>query len=153
MRNKVQVYTDGACSGNPGPGGYAAVIIADKNEVQELCGGAQQTTNNRMEIMGAISALEYLAPGPEIEIYTDSRYLRDGITLWINKWRTNSWVSSRNEPVKNIDLWQQLDELVNRHKGKIKWVWVKGHAGDPQNERADSLARQALIAAVMKKTS
>ena len=139
--NKVVIYTDGACSGNPGPGGWGAILIYRENE-KELCGGEPDTTNNRMELLAAIKAVEALKRAVKIELHTDSSYLRDGITKWINGWKRNGWKTSQKKPVKNEDLWKQLDAINQNHD--ISWHWVKGHAGHPLNERADELARQGM---------
>ncbi len=137
----VMIYTDGACSGNPGPGGWGA-ILSYRDRCREISGGEALTTNNRMELMAAISALEALTRRSRVEIHTDSAYLRDGITKWIHSWKRNGWKTADKKPVKNVELWQRLDEARNRHD--IKWHWVKGHAGHPENERADELAREAM---------
>ena len=139
--NKVVIYTDGACSGNPGPGGWGALLIYGENE-KEICGGEADTTNNRMELTAAIKAAEALKRNVKIELHTDSNYLRDGITKWINGWKRNGWKNSQKKPVKNEDLWKRLDEINQNHD--ISWHWVKGHAGHPLNERADELARQGM---------
>ncbi|MGZ5852333.1 MAG: ribonuclease HI [Hyphomicrobium sp.] len=137
----VVVYTDGACSGNPGPGGWGAILTwGDK--CKELSGGEATTTNNRMELMAAISALEALTRPSRVELHTDSVYLKDGITKWIHGWKKNGWRTADKKPVKNADLWQRLDEVQRVHD--IDWRWVKGHAGHAENERADELARLAL---------
>ncbi len=137
----VIIYSDGACSGNPGPGGWGAVLIyGDKR--REIQGGDPQTTNNRMELMGAMEALNALTRPCAVEMHTDSEYVRKGITEWIHKWKTNGWRTAGKEPVKNADLWQALDAARQRHD--ITWRWVKGHAGDPENERADELAREGM---------
>lgn len=138
---RVIIYTDGACSGNPGPGGWGAVLAYDGHR-KELSGGEPETTNNRMEILAAIRALEALKRRSLVELHTDSRYLRDGITDWIRKWKTNGWRTAAKKPVKNVDLWQRLDALIAEHD--VTWHWVRGHAGHPENERADELARQAI---------
>lgn len=138
---RVVIYTDGACSGNPGPGGWGAVLAYDGHR-KELSGGEPETTNNRMEILAAIRALEALKRRSSVDLHTDSRYLRDGITEWIRKWKTNGWRTAAKKPVKNVDLWQRLDELIAEHD--VTWHWVRGHAGHPGNERADELARQAI---------
>jgi ribonuclease HI len=138
----VIIYSDGACSGNPGPGGWGAVLIwGDKRK--ELSGGEPETTNNRMELRAATEALLALKrPDTLAEIHTDSQYVRKGITEWIGKWKANGWKTADKKPVKNADLWMALDEARRRHK--ISWHWVKGHAGEPENERADELARQGM---------
>jgi ribonuclease HI len=138
----VDIFTDGACSGNPGPGGWGAILRFDAIE-KELSGGEPLTTNNRMEMMAAISALEALKRPCRVRLHTDSIYLRDGITRWINKWRSNGWLTSDRKPVKNADLWMRLENAMAPHR--IEWAWVRGHAGHPENERADELARQALL--------
>jgi ribonuclease HI len=137
----VVIYTDGACSGNPGPGGWGAILTYGDN-CKEIAGGEEVTTNNRMELMAAISALEALKRPSRVELHTDSSYLKNGITQWIHGWKRNGWRTSDKKPVKNAELWQRLDEARNRHE--IDWHWVKGHAGHPENERADELARQAM---------
>jgi ribonuclease HI len=137
----VELFTDGACSGNPGPGGWG-VIIRWGNHEKELCGGENETTNNRMELMAAIQGLESLTRGVNATLYTDSKYVKDGITQWINNWKRNGWRTAAKKPVKNVDLWKRLDEALVRHR--VDWQWVKGHAGHVENERADELARQGL---------
>jgi ribonuclease HI len=138
---RVIIHTDGACSGNPGPGGWGAILEYDGRE-KELSGGAAATTNNRMELTAAIEALRALKPPAVAELHTDSEYLRKGITEWINGWKRNGWKTRERKPVKNADLWQALDELTRLHK--IDWRWVRGHAGHDINERADLLARQGM---------
>ena len=139
--NKVIVHTDGACSGNPGPGGWG--VILDYNGTRkELNGGEAQTTNNRMELMGAISALEALKRPCEVEMHVDSQYVKDGITKWIHGWKKNGWKTADKKPVKNAELWQRLDDALKLHK--VSWHWVKGHAGHDDNERADELAREGM---------
>jgi ribonuclease HI len=140
-RNPVQIFTDGACSGNPGPGGWGAVLRFDGKE-KELKGGEALTTNNRMELMAAISALETLKRDCNVDMFTDSNYLRDGITKWIHSWRRNGWRTAEKKPVKNAELWQRLDAALGRHD--IRWHWVRGHAGHAENERADALAREGM---------
>jgi ribonuclease HI len=139
-------FTDGACSGNPGPGGWGALLQArDGDHVlreRALSGGEAQTTNNRMELMAAIAALEALRGPSEIRIVTDSAYLKGGITGWIHGWKRNGWKTAARKPVKNVDLWQRLDTAASRHR--VRWEWVKGHAGHPENERADALARAGM---------
>ena len=137
------IYTDGACSGNPGPGGWGALLQFGEHE-RELKGGERNTTNNRMELTAAIAALEILKRTCKVHLHTDSTYLRDGMTSWIHNWKRNSWRTTANKPVKNLDLWQRLDKAIQRHD--IEWHWIKGHAGDPGNEAADALARQGLDA-------
>jgi ribonuclease HI len=138
---RVEIHTDGACRGNPGPGGWGAVLRYGETE-KELSGGEAQTTNNRMELMGAIAALESLKVGCEVHLYTDSRYVHDGITLWLKGWKARGWKTADRKPVKNQDLWERLDLAVARHR--MKWHWVKGHSGDALNERADAIARDAI---------
>ena len=140
-RKTVEIYTDGACSGNPGPGGWGAILRYGEHE-KEIAGGEPETTNNRMELMAAICALESIKEPVSADLYTDSKYLRSGITDWINKWRRNGWRTAAKKPVKNVDLWQRLEAATARHD--VSWFWVKGHAGHPENERADALARSAL---------
>ena len=143
---KLFAYTDGACSGNPGPGGWGALMLArDGDKIvkeRELKGGEALTTNNRMELMAAISALEALDRPTEITIVTDSNYVKNGITSWIFGWKKNGWKNSAKKPVKNAELWQRLDAANARHQ--VTWEWVKGHAGHPENERADALARAGM---------
>ena len=139
----VSIYTDGACSGNPGPGGWGA-ILRWANHEKELSGGDPHTTNNRMELMGAISALEALKRPCTIDLHTDSQYLRQGITQWIHGWKRNGWRTADKNPVKNVDLWQRLEAAITRHE--VRWHWVRGHAGHDLNERADQLARGAIAA-------
>jgi ribonuclease HI len=138
---RVVIHTDGACSGNPGPGGWGA-ILQWRGHRRELKGGENHTTNNRMELMGAIAALEALKRPCEVELHTDSQYLRQGITEWIHGWKRNGWRTVERKPVKNADLWQRLDAAAACHT--MHWHWVRGHAGHPMNERADALARQAV---------
>ena len=135
----VDIFTDGACSGNPGPGGWGAILRYGEVE-KELFGGEAQTTNNRMELMAAIAALETLKRPTKVRLHTDSQYLRDGITKWIHGWKANGWRTAAKGPVKNQDLWQRLDMQRNRHD--IEFRWVRGHSGHPENERADALARR-----------
>jgi ribonuclease HI len=143
---QVEIFTDGACSGNPGPGGWGAILRlrggANDGHVKELSGGEALTTNNRMELMAAISALSALKEPVTVDLYTDSVYVRDGIRSWIENWKRNGWKTSDKKPVKNAELWQALDEARRRHK--VTWHWIKGHAGHPENERADELARMAM---------
>ncbi len=138
---RVEVFTDGACSGNPGPGGWGAVMRWRGNE-KELNGGEAATTNNRMELMAAIMALEALKRPMAVSITTDSVYVRDGITKWIHGWRRNGWKTASKKPVKNAELWQRLEKAAAPHD--VEWHWVKGHAGHPENERADALARAGV---------
>ena len=140
----IEIYTDGACSGNPGPGGWG-VVIFDANETRELNGGEAETTNNRMELRAAIEALNATDPATPVRLYTDSQYVKNGLTQWIAGWKRNGWKTSARKPVKNQDLWRALDEAAEGRE--IDWRWVKGHAGDPGNERADALARAGLGAA------
>ncbi len=137
----VVIYTDGACSGNPGPGGWGAILTSGSHR-KELKGGEDHTTNNRMELMGAISALEALKGPSNVELHTDSKYVQQGISQWIHGWKRNGWKTADKKPVKNTDLWQRLDAAIHRHD--VKWHWVKGHAGHDMNERADELAREAI---------
>src|SRR3954467_1397523 len=141
---EVEIFTDGACSGNPGPGGWGAILRYGAVE-KELAGGEPQTTNNRMELMAAIAGLEALKRPCRVALYTDSLYLRDGITKWLPNWKARGWKTASREPVKNVDLWQRLEAAASRHE--IDWHWVRGHAGHPENERADALARGAITAA------
>ena len=141
MSEPVEIWTDGACSGNPGPGGWGA-ILSYKGKERELSGGEALTTNNRMELMGAISALETLTRPCTVALHTDSQYLRQGITGWIHGWKKNGWKTADRKPVKNEELWKRLDAALKQHK--IEWKWVKGHAGDEMNERADALARAGM---------
>ena len=139
MAARVEIFTDGACSGNPGAGGWGA-ILRYKDVEKELSGGEENTTNNRMELMAVIEALSALKKECNISLYTDSKYVMSGITEWMENWKQNGWrTANKKSDVKNIDLWQQLDELCNLHE--IRWVWVKGHNGHPENERCDALAR------------
>lgn len=141
MSQKVAIWTDGACSGNPGPGGWGAILTYGPKE-KELCGGEADTTNNRMELMAAISALEGLSRACDIDLHIDSQYVKNGITSWIHGWKKNGWRTADKKPVKNAELWQRLEEATKRHT--IAWHWVKGHAGDEMNERADALARKGM---------
>jgi ribonuclease HI len=137
----VEIYTDGACRGNPGPGGWGAILRSGEHE-KELKGSEALTTNNRMELTAAIQALAALKRGCDVVLYTDSQYVRKGILEWMAQWKLRDWRTSDKKPVKNVDLWQALDKEIARHK--IEWHWVKGHAGVPGNERADQLANQAI---------
>ncbi len=143
---ELYAYTDGACSGNPGPGGWGALLIARDGDTvvkeRTLKGGAADTTNNRMELSAAIEALEALERPSKITIVTDSSYVKDGLTKWIFGWKKNGWKTAAKKPVKNVDLWKQLDAAQARHQ--VRWEWVKGHAGHPENERADELAREGM---------
>lgn len=138
---EITIYTDGACSGNPGPGGWGALLIYGDNQ-KEIMEGAFETTNNRMELTAAIEALNTLKEPCKVILHTDSTYVKDGITQWIGNWKENGWRTASKKPVKNADLWQALDEAVSRHD--ICWKWVKGHNGDEGNERADELANMGL---------
>ena len=137
----VEIRTDGACSGNPGPGGWGAILVY-KDKEKDLCGGETLTTNNRMELMAAISALETLTRPCTVALHTDSQYVKGGITGWIHGWKRNGWKTADRKPVKNEDLWKRLDAALARHT--VEWRWVKGHAGDVMNERADELARAGM---------
>jgi ribonuclease HI len=141
MTERVEIFTDGACSGNPGPGGWAALLRYGDVE-RELSGGEPVTTNNRMEMMAAIQALEALSRPVEVCLYTDSMYVKDGITAWLPRWKARGWKTADKKPVKNVDLWQRLDAAAARHR--IQWEWVRGHDGHPENERVDRLARAAI---------
>ena len=147
-KKRVVIHTDGACSGNPGPGGWGA-ILEHKGREREISGGEAETTNNRMELTAAIEALGALKGRCDVELHTDSQYLRKGITQWINGWKRNGWKNAAKKPVKNVDLWQALDALAAAHD--VEWHWVRGHAGHDLNERADALARQGM-APFLKKT-
>ncbi|WP_444942150.1 ribonuclease HI [Microbulbifer sp. ZKSA004] len=138
---QITIYTDGACRGNPGPGGWGALLVYGERE-KEMFGGEAHTTNNRMELLAAIKALEALKQPCKVDLHTDSQYLRQGITGWINNWKKNGWKTASKKPVKNADLWRQLDESVSEHD--VEWHWVKGHAGHPGNERADQLANRGV---------
>jgi ribonuclease HI len=140
-RPAVDIFTDGACRGNPGPGGWAAILRYRDTE-KELAGGEALTTNNRMEMTAAIVALEALTRPCRVRVYTDSQYLRDGITQWLPGWKARGWRTADKKPVKNIDLWQRLDAAAAPHQ--VEWLWVRGHAGHPENERADALARMSV---------
>ena len=142
MTPKVVIYTDGACRGNPGPGGWGAILIAANGTEKQLCGGERATTNNRMELMAAIQALEALKKPCKVELHTDSQYMRKGITEWVHNWKKRGWKTAAKEPVKNEDLWRRLDEARARHD--VDWRWVKGHAGHELNERADELANLGM---------
>ena len=140
-RPKIVIHTDGACSGNPGPGGWGAILESGAHR-KELKGGEALTTNNRMELTAAIKGLEALKAPSDVALYTDSNYLRDGITKWIRKWKTNGWRTADKKPVRNADLWQRLEEACARHD--VRWHWVRGHAGHDENERADELSRDGM---------
>ncbi len=140
-RDRVDIYSDGACSGNPGPGGWGALLVFDGIE-KEICGGAPDTTNNRMEMMAAIEALKSLRRPCNVHLHTDSSYLKDGVTKWVQGWQRNGWRTADKKPVKNKDLWLGILDQVARQN--VTWHWVKGHAGHPENERADALANQGM---------
>ena len=139
---RIEIFTDGACSGNPGPGGWAAILRAGEHE-KEISGGERLTTNNRMELMAAIKGLDALKNPSAVTLYTDSKYVMDGLTQWLPRWKANGWKTADKKPVKNVDLWQALDAAASRHH-KVEWQWVRGHSGHPENERADALARGAI---------
>ena len=141
MAAEVEIYTDGACSGNPGPGGWGALLRYGQRE-KALSGAEAHTTNNRMELMAAIQGLEALKRRSRVRLYTDSKYLKDGITQWLPRWKRTGWRTASRKPVKNVDLWQRLDQCAAEHD--VEWGWVKGHSGHPDNERADQLARDAM---------
>jgi ribonuclease HI len=141
MTKHVEVFTDGACSGNPGPGGWGA-ILRYGDSVKEMSGGEPVTTNNRMELLAAINALEALKRPSKVDLHTDSQYVKNGIMTWIHGWKRNGWKTADKKPVKNAELWQRLDEVRDLHE--VTWHWVKGHAGHPENERADELAREGM---------
>jgi ribonuclease HI len=140
----ITIYTDGACSGNPGPGGWGVILMSGGHR-KELKGGEPMTTNNRMELMAAISALLALKQPSVVDLHTDSQYVRNGIMSWINQWKRNGWRTADKKPVKNEDLWKRLDAALGEHR--VRWHWVRGHAGHEHNERADELAREGLAAA------
>ena len=142
MNQTVEIWTDGACSGNPGPGGWGA-ILKWKNQNKEISGGEPETTNNKMELIAVIEALKSLNKKCNVNVYTDSIYVRDGITQWINKWKNNNWKNAQKKNVKNKELWEELDNLTKKHN--VQWHWIKGHAGNELNERADELARNAIL--------
>ncbi len=141
MPTELAIFTDGACRGNPGPGGWGALLIWRETE-RELCGGERETTNNRMELMAVIQALKALNRPQAVLVHTDSTYVMQGISKWIHGWKRNGWKTAAKQPVKNVDLWQALDAVVAQHT--VEWKWVKGHAGHPGNERADQLANRGL---------
>ncbi len=141
--NHVIIYTDGACKGNPGPGGWGVLLRSGSAE-KELFGGEAETTNNRMELTAVIQALSALKRPCRVSLYLDSEYVRKGITEWMTGWKAKGWKTASRQPVKNVDLWQQLDHLVNSGPHRIEWHWVRGHAGDPGNERADALANRGV---------
>ena len=148
MSQKVIIHTDGACSGNPGPGGWGAVLQYN-GTLKELCGGAPLTTNNQMELTAAIEALNALKRPCVVELHTDSQYVKNGLTSWIFGWKKNGWKTADKKPVKNVELWQALDQAVARHE--ISWHWVKGHNGDEMNERADQLANEGMAPFKLKR--
>ena len=139
---KINIYTDGACSGNPGIGGWGAVILIEDKEPIKLNGGSKETTNNKMELLAAIKVLQYFQKPEAINLHTDSQYVKNGIELWIKKWKKNGWRTSSKKPVKNQDLWEELDLEITKHK--VEWHWVKGHAGNKFNELAELLARKYI---------
>jgi len=141
VAERVQIFTDGACRGNPGPGGWGA-LLSYKGTEKELYGGELMTTNNRMELMAVIKALEALTKTAQVMVTTDSQYVKKGISEWIKNWKRNGWKTASKKPVKNADLWEHLDDLVNRND--VTWAWVKGHSGHPENERVDALANKGL---------
>lgn len=141
MTKQLEIYTDGACRGNPGPGGWGALLMWG-NEYKELCGGENETTNNRMELSAVIFALNSLKRSCELTLYTDSKYVMQGMQEWIKGWKAKNWQTAAKKTVKNVDLWKALDSQVDRHT--VKWVWVKGHAGNEGNERADQLANRGI---------
>ncbi len=141
MAERVEIFTDGACRGNPGPGGWG-VVLRYKGKERQLHGGEEHTTNNRMELLAVIEALRALTRTAAVRVTTDSQYVKNGITQWIHGWKRNGWKTSNKKPVKNVDLWQTLDELVARHD--VEWAWVKGHSGHPENELADQLANRGI---------
>jgi ribonuclease HI len=142
--NHVEIYTDGACKGNPGPGGWGVLLRAGNGQEKELFGGERETTNNRMELMAVIQALQALKRPCAVSLYLDSEYVRKGITEWIHGWKAKGWRTAAKQPVKNADLWQTLDALVHGGAHRIEWHWVKGHAGHVDNERADALANRGV---------
>jgi ribonuclease HI len=146
--NEVVIYTDGACKGNPGPGGWGVLLCAGDDTRKELCGGELGTTNNRMEMMAVIQALGALKRPCAVTLHLDSQYVLKGMTEWLPGWKAKGWKTASKQPVKNVDLWQRLDELVATGGHRIDWRWVKGHAGDPGNERADALANQGVTLAM-----
>ena len=141
--NRIQIYTDGACKGNPGPGGWGALLQSGASR-KELYGGEAHTTNNRMELLAVIEALQALKRPCHVDLYLDSQYVRLGVTQWIHSWKAKGWRTSTRQPVKNADLWQRLDALAHESGHRIEWHWVKGHAGEPGNERADALANMGV---------
>ena len=148
--NSVEIYTDGACKGNPGPGGWGALLKSVEAQ-KELCGGELDTTNNRMEMMAVIEALAALKRPCKVTLHVDSQYVLKGMTEWLAGWKARGWKTATKAPVKNVDLWQQLDALVNAGEHQIEWRWVRGHNGDPGNERADQLANQGVEMALKRR--
>jgi ribonuclease HI len=151
VMTKVVIYTDGACKGNPGPGGWGVLLRSADGSEKELCGGELGTTNNRMEMMAVIEALSALKRPCQITLHIDSQYVLKGITEWLQGWKAKGWKTASKQPVKNVDLWQRLDALVSGAGHKIDWRWVKGHAGDPGNERADALANRGVSEALRQR--
>ena len=145
--NTIEIYTDGACKGNPGPGGWG-VLLKSKDAEKELCGGELETTNNRMEMMAVIEALSALKRPCQVRLHVDSQYVLKGMTEWLPGWKARGWKTAAKAPVKNVDLWQRMDALVNSGEHQIEWRWVRGHNGDPGNERADQLANQGVAMAL-----
>lgn len=143
----IQIWTDGACSGNPGPGGWGALLVSGEHK-KTLCGGDANTTNNRMEMLAAIRALEALKRPSTVDLHTDSAYLRNGIMTWLKNWKARGWKTADKKPVKNVELWQRLDAALKPHE--VRWHWIKGHAGHAENERADELAREGVAMARLK---
>ncbi len=141
MTATIDIWTDGACSGNPGPGGWGAILKKGETE-KELSGAEADTTNNRMELMAAIEALTALSRASKVRLHTDSQYVKNGLTQWLPNWKKRGWKTADNKPVKNDDLWRRLEAAASRHE--VQWIWVRGHAGDPMNERADAIARAAI---------
>jgi ribonuclease HI len=139
--NKIEIYTDGACSGNPGPGGWGAVLIYKEHQ-KKISGAERETTNNRMEIRAVIEALKALKKSSQVIVYTDSKYVQSGINEWIHSWKANGWKNAAKKPIKNVDLWRELDEQAAKHS--VEWIWVKGHSGHEFNDMADELAREAI---------
>jgi ribonuclease HI len=149
LMNQIQIYADGACKGNPGPGGWGAWLRSGTHE-KEMCGGETLTTNNRMELTAVIEALGALKKPSRVAMHVDSEYVRQGITTWIHQWKRRGWKTADHKPVKNVDLWQALEAVVARHE--VEWHWVKGHSGDPGNERADALANQGVEQVLRSRT-
>jgi ribonuclease HI len=147
QKSTVEIFTDGACSGNPGPGGWGVIVRAENGEEKEFSGGEVNTTNNRMELIAAIKGLETLKVPVFVKIYTDSQYLQNGMKVWLAKWKNNGWKTAGRDDVKNMDLWQRLDGLASQYE--IEWHWIKGHSGHAENDRADILARNAIVQIMM----